>query len=174
MYRSLVGSLQYLAFICPYISFAVNRESVNVCIILNYLIGLLSNASCVISITLVPLVFIFQLNLLTLYLLFLMLIELGVMIIGVPQEVSISGAHLISWGSKKQPRITRSSTEVEYKSLANATCEILWLQSLLKELGIFLSSASTLWCDNIGVTYLSKNPIMYSRTKHIELDYHFV
>lgn len=85
-----------------------------------------------------------------------------------------SGAHLISWGFKKQLRITRSSTEVKYKSLANATCEILWLHSLLKELGIFLSSTPTLLCDNIRVTYLSKNPIMYSQTKQIELDYHFV
>lgn len=54
------------------------------------------------------------------------------------------------------------------------TCEILWLQSLVKELEIFLTHSPTLWCDNLGVTYLSVNPMLHSRTKHMKLYYHFV
>jgi len=51
---------------------------------------------------------------------------------------------------------------------------LLWIQTLLKELGIFLSTAPILHCDNIGATYLTSNPIFHARTKHIEIDYHFL
>jgi histone deacetylase 1/2 len=57
---------------------------------------------------------------------------------------------------------------------ANATAEIIWIQSLLQELGIRSPPAAVLWCDNLGATYLSANPIFHARTKHIEIDYHFV
>jgi hypothetical protein len=82
--------------------------------------------------------------------------------------------NLISWSSRKQATISRSSTESEYKVLANAMVEIIWLQSLLAELGYSLSvHAPVLWCDNLGATYLSANPRFYDRTKHIEVDFHF-
>jgi hypothetical protein len=64
--------------------------------------------------------------------------------------------------------------EAEYKSLANATAEVMWVQTLLDELGVSQSKVATLWCDNIGATYLSDNPVFHARTKHIEVDYHFV
>jgi histone deacetylase 1/2 len=70
--------------------------------------------------------------------------------------------------------MSRSSTEAEYKSVANATAEIMWVQSLLKELGIFLKRPPSLWCDSLSATYLVVNPIFHGRTKHIEVDYHFV
>lgn len=84
------------------------------------------------------------------------------------------GSHLVYWDSKIQPTVACSSTKAEYKSIANAVCELLWLQSLLKELGIFLTTSPNLFCDNVGVTYISVNPVLHSSTKHIELDYHFV
>ncbi|KAJ4761435.1 hypothetical protein LUZ62_071810 [Rhynchospora pubera] len=84
------------------------------------------------------------------------------------------GNNIISWSAKKQPTVSRSSTEAEYRSLALACTEIMWLQYMLKELGVNLSSAPTLWCDNIGATFLAANPMFHARTKHIEIDYHFV
>jgi hypothetical protein len=68
------------------------------------------------------------------------------------------GPNIVSWSSKKQSTIATSSTELEYKALANAATEVNWIQSLLKELGVFHPRALVLWCDNIGVVYLIANP----------------
>jgi histone deacetylase 1/2 len=84
------------------------------------------------------------------------------------------GPNLISWSARKQPTVSRSSTEAEYKSLANATAEVIWVEALLKELGVKTGQVPCLWCDNLGTTYLSANPVFHSRAKHIEMDFHFV
>jgi histone deacetylase 1/2 len=58
--------------------------------------------------------------------------------------------------------------------LVDGTTEVIWLQYLLRDLQILSISAPILWCDNLGATYLSANPIFHARTKHVEVDYHFV
>jgi hypothetical protein len=84
------------------------------------------------------------------------------------------GPNLISWSSKKQQTVARSSTEAEYRALAHTAAEIRWILSILQEIHISLSCPPTVWCDNIGATYLAANPVFHQRTKHIEIDLHFV
>jgi hypothetical protein len=84
------------------------------------------------------------------------------------------GSNLVSWNAKKQATVSRSSIESEYKAMANATTEVIWIQTLLEEIGIYSPPMAYLWCDNMRVKYLSSNPVFHARTKHKEVDYHFV
>jgi hypothetical protein len=84
------------------------------------------------------------------------------------------GSSLISWSSKRQPIISRSSAEAEYRAVANAVAECTWLHHLLSELAYHVDKATAVFCDNVSAVYLSANPVHHRRTKDIVLDIHFV
>ena len=84
------------------------------------------------------------------------------------------GDNLISWSSKRQPTLSRSSAEAEYRGVANVVSESCWIRNLLLELHYPIHKATIVYCDNVSAIYLSSNPIQHQRTKHIELDIHFV
>lgn len=76
--------------------------------------------------------------------------------------------------SKKQRGFARSSTEAEYKAVANTAAELSWICNIVTELGIQLPSSPLIHCDNVGATFLCVNPVFHSRMKHIAIDYHLV
>lgn len=84
------------------------------------------------------------------------------------------GQQPVSWASKKQKGVARSSTEVEYRGVANTSAELRWISSLLTKIGVHIPTTPTLYSDNIGATYLCQNPVFHSRIKHIVINYHFV
>ena len=84
------------------------------------------------------------------------------------------GGNLVSWSSKKQSVVSRSSTESKYRALALVVAELTWMYSLLRELGVELKFSSVIWCDNQGVVSLAANPVYHARTKDIEIGVHFV
>ncbi|XP_021725051.1 uncharacterized protein LOC110692353 [Chenopodium quinoa] len=84
------------------------------------------------------------------------------------------GKNLISWRSKKQPTVSKSSTEAEYRAVAYTAAETIWLKQLLADLDYFLRRPVTLYCDNVSATYPTSNPVQHDRSKHIDVDYHFV
>jgi hypothetical protein len=94
------------------------------------------------------------------------------------------GDNLISWSSRRQPTVSRSSAEAEYRAVATAVAETCWLRNLLLELHRPLDKATVvyfdnisvvyIYFDNISVVYMSANPVQHRRTKYIELDIHFV
>ncbi|GJU58818.1 retrovirus-related pol polyprotein from transposon TNT 1-94 [Tanacetum coccineum] len=81
---------------------------------------------------------------------------------------------LISWLSKKQPVVSRSSTESEYRAIADCTCELTCLLCLLKDMNVTIPTPMHILCDNEYAIALASNPMQHARTKHIELDCHFV
>ena len=84
------------------------------------------------------------------------------------------GNTLLTWKSKKQVTISLSSAEAEYRSMKRVVVELAWLSRLLNELTITSITPIPVKCDNQAAIYIAKNPIYHERTKHIELDCHFV
>ncbi|XP_019088608.1 PREDICTED: uncharacterized protein LOC109127710 [Camelina sativa] len=174
-YRSVVGSLQYLSFTRPDISYAVNRLSqlmhcptqdhwIAAKRVLRYLAGtpthsIYMNASS--PVTLHAFSDAYWAGDTDDY-------------VSTNGYVVYNGQHPVSWSSKKHRVVARSSTEVEYRAVANTAAEVRWLCSLFSDLHIVLPTTPVIYCDNIGATYLCTNPVFHSRMKHIALDYHFV
>jgi histone deacetylase 1/2 len=174
-FRQIMGALQYLTFTRPDICFAVNRVCqfmhaptyfhwVAVKRILRYLQGTTSHSLHITRSSS------FSLHGFT-----------DADWVSSVEDRKSTGGYLvffgqmpISWKSGKQRTVARSSTGVEYKAIVDGTAEVIWLQYLLTDLQIPSASAPIIWCDNLGAIYLSANPVFHARTKHVEVDYHFI
>ena len=84
------------------------------------------------------------------------------------------GGNPISWSSKKQQVVSKSSSGSELRSLAHTSAELIWLCSLLHELHLSLPTCLILWVDNQSAAAMTHNPIFHARFKHTEIDYHFL
>ncbi|RVW68482.1 Retrovirus-related Pol polyprotein from transposon RE2 [Vitis vinifera] len=146
LYRSVVGGLQYLSFTQPDLAFAVHKVS-------KYMQNPMEPHWAVVK----------------RILRYLNTISHALLI----QPTTDLKLHTFSdadWASDHGDR----STEVEYKALANAATKIQWIKYLLTNLCVPIAHSLILWCDNIGATYLASNPLFHARTKHIEIDFHYV
>ncbi|PRQ56600.1 putative RNA-directed DNA polymerase [Rosa chinensis] len=84
------------------------------------------------------------------------------------------GGNLVTWKSKKQKVVARSSAEAECRGMARGLCEMLWLRNLLRDLGFKQKKAMPLYCDNKAAIEIAHNPVQHDRTKHMEVDRHFI
>lgn len=87
--------------------------------------------------------------------------------------IILFGDSPVSWKSKKQSTVSKSSSEAEYRAMAAVASEITWLVRLLEELGVTNLRPVTLECDNKSALHIAHNPVFHSRTKHIDIDCHF-
>ncbi|XP_055924729.1 uncharacterized protein LOC129956807 [Argiope bruennichi] len=88
--------------------------------------------------------------------------------------VFMIGGGAVSWSSKRQPTVATSTTEAEYMALSAAAKEAIWLGKIVTDLGIAHVNGITVYCDNNGAINLSKNNMYHTRSKHIDIQHHFV
>ncbi|KAF2285863.1 hypothetical protein GH714_008480 [Hevea brasiliensis] len=88
--------------------------------------------------------------------------------------VFMLGSGAVSWSSKKQQIVTLSTTEAEFIAATSCSCQAIWLRRILKDLKFKQQGATTIYCDSNSVIKLSKNPILYGRSKHIDVKFHFL
>ncbi|WKA05383.1 hypothetical protein VitviT2T_023353 [Vitis vinifera] len=84
------------------------------------------------------------------------------------------GGNLVTWKSKKQNVVARSSAEVEFRGMALGLCEALWLKLLLQDLGYLSRQPIRLFCDNKAACDIAHNLVQHDRTKHVEVDKFFI
>ncbi|KAJ0440582.1 putative RNA-directed DNA polymerase [Helianthus annuus] len=87
---------------------------------------------------------------------------------------TLLGGNLVTWRSKKQKVVSLSSAESEFRGIVKGITEILWLKKLMKEIGFPLKLPTQLFCDNMAAISISENPVQHDRTKHVEVDRHFI
>jgi Reverse transcriptase (RNA-dependent DNA polymerase) len=84
------------------------------------------------------------------------------------------GGNLVTWKSKKQNVVARSSAEAEYRAMASTASELTWIKQVLIDLNIKVEEPMKMFCDNQSARYIASNLVFHERTKHIEVDYHFI
>ncbi|GKA45187.1 ribonuclease H-like domain-containing protein [Tanacetum coccineum] len=91
-----------------------------------------------------------------------------------PIVLCILSENILSWSSKRQPTLSRSSVEAEYRGVANVVAKMAWLRNLLRELHTPLLTATLMYCDNVSAVDLSVDLVQHQRTKHVEIGIHFI
>ena len=81
---------------------------------------------------------------------------------------------MVTWRSKKQNVVARNSAGAEFRAVAHGICEIMWIRRLLEELKATKSSPMKFYCDNKVAISIAHNPVLHDRTKHVEVDKHFI